>query len=180
MAEDPMKELQDALGSIFKSFGEIENKIKLIKMNDDAVIPEYKHKGDSGFDLSTCEDFELKKGEFRMVHTGLKVASLPPMIELQVRSRSGLAAKSGVFVLNSPGTVDNSYRGEICVILMNVGEPISFKKGDRIAQCIPAAVGMNEIAMVAGDETVKSDRGENGFGSTGINNNVKQNEAGVK
>lgn len=106
MAEDPMKELQDALGTIFKSFGEIENKIKLIKMNDDAVVPEYKHKGDSGFDLATCEDFELKKGEFRMVHTGLKVASLPPMIELQVRSRSGLAAKSGVFVLNSPGTIN--------------------------------------------------------------------------
>ena len=63
---------------------------------------------------------------------------------------------------------------------MNMGDDIKFKKGDRIAQCIPAAVGMNEIAMVAGDEAVKSDRGENGFGSTGINNNVKENNAGVK
>lgn len=165
---NPMAELTKAFETVFGNFAS-ENCIKLVKMNDDAVVPEYKHEGDSGFDLATCEDFTLNKGEFRMVHTGLKVASLPAMTELQIRSRSGLAAKNGVFVLNSPGTVDNSYRGPICVILMNVGEPISFKKGDRIAQCVPVAVNNVKIKMVTEEETVKSERGEAGFGSTGIN-----------
>lgn len=166
--KNPMEELTKAFETVFGGLA-ADNVIKLVKMNDDATIPEYKHEGDSGFDLATCEEFTLNKGEFRMVHTGLKVASLPAMIELQIRSRSGLAAKNGVFVLNSPGTCDNSYRGEICVILMNVGEPISFKKGDRIAQCVPATVSGLKIKMVTEEETVKSERGEAGFGSTGIN-----------
>ena len=103
--KNPMEEFAKAFETVFGGLA-ADNVIKLVKMNDDATIPEYKHEGDSGFDLATCEDFTLNKGEFRMVHTGLKVASLPAMTELQIRSRSGLAAKNGVFVLNSPGTID--------------------------------------------------------------------------
>ncbi len=133
-------------------------------------LPEYATPGAAGMDLhAACEaDVILQPGERALVSTGIRIA-LPPGYEAQVRPRSGLALKSGVTCLNSPGTVDADYRGVVSVILVNLGqEPFTVRRGDRIAQMVVAPV-----TRVEWDETGNlpdSHRGEGGFGHTGVSN----------
>jgi len=122
----------------------------------------------SGFDLPAAVegDLEIGPGEFVMVPTGLFMA-IPPGYEGQVRPRSGLAAKHGVTVLNTPGTVDSDYRGEVRVILINHGrESFTIRRGDRIAQMIIAPVAQADLSEV--EELPETGRGEGGFGHTGV------------
>ena len=136
------------------------------KIHPDAVLPSYAHEGDAGMDVRSVEDAEIAPGSRALVHTGL-VMILPRGYEAQVRPRSGLALKHGVTVLNTPGTIDEGYRGEVGVILANFGDaPFVVKKGDRIAQIVVAPVTRAEI--VETDEVDGTERGGGGFGSTGV------------
>ena len=130
-----------------------------------AIAPQYQSAGAAGMDLCSTESFELKPMERRGVTTGVKI-SLPEGFEAQVRPRSGLALKHGVSMVNSPGTIDSDYRGEIRVILINLGqEVVKFEVGDRVAQLVIAPVTRAEWNIVENlDET---DRGAKGFGSSG-------------
>ena len=140
-------------------------KLSFKRIHPDAVLPSYAHPGDAGMDVRSVEDLVIPAGGRVLVHTGL-VAVIPDGYELQVRSRSGLALKSGVAVLNSPGTVDAGYRGEIGVILANFGDgEFAVKKGDRVAQLVAAPVTVAEIFET--DSVDATDRGAGGFGSTG-------------
>lgn len=141
-------------------------KIKIIAENG-AKIPSYQTDGAAGADISAFlkEDFVLKAGERAIVPTGIKIA-IPLGFEIQVRPRSGLAAKNGVTVLNTPGTIDSDYRGEIKVILINLGkEDFIIKNGERIAQLVVSPVTKGTFEIV--DSLDATERGENGFGSTG-------------
>lgn len=132
-----------------------------------AVIPQYKTLGAAGADVCAflSEPVILKKGECAMIPTGLFFA-IPQGYEIQVRPRSGLAAKNGVTVLNTPGTIDSDYRGEVKVILINLGnEDFEIKNGDRIAQIVVAPVTIGNFVQVA--ELDETERGAGGFGSTG-------------
>lgn len=140
--------------------------VKFRKCDPHAVLPSYAHPGDAGMDVRSIEDLTLAPGERKLVHTGL-VMMLPPDAEAQVRPRSGLALKHGVTVLNAPGTVDAGYRGEVGVILVNLGaEPFAVKKGDRIAQIVVAPCVQARVELT--EETDETDRGAGGFGSTGV------------
>ena len=135
------------------------------KIHPDAVLPAYAHPGDAGMDLRSVEETTIPPGGRALVKTGL-VLVLPPGYEAQVRPRSGLALKFGVTVLNSPGTVDAGYRGEIGVILANFGaEPFRVAKGDRIAQLVIAACV--EARIVETESVDETERGAGGFGSSG-------------
>ena len=140
--------------------------LRFKRVHPDAVLPAYAHPSDAGMDLRSVEGLSIPRFGRALVHTGL-VILLPPLYEAQVRPRSGLALKKGVTVLNTPGTIDSGYRGEIGVILANFGEePFEVKKGDKIAQLVIAPVTqptVEETTVV--DET---DRGDGGFGSTGV------------
>lgn len=128
-------------------------------------MPAYAHQGDAGMDVRSVEDLTIPCGGRALVRTGL-VMELPPDAEAQVRPRSGLALKFGVTVLNSPGTIDSGYRGEVGVILANFGDaPFVVRKGDRIAQIVISHVVRAEITEA--DSVDSSERGEGGFGSTG-------------
>lgn len=132
-----------------------------------AIIPEYKTSGAAGCDVCAFlnEDVVLKAGEYKMIPTGLSF-SIPEGYEIQVRPRSGLAAKNGVTVLNTPGTIDSDYRGEVKVILINLGkEDFVIKNGERIAQLIVAPVTIGKFISVS--ELDSTERGTGGFGSTG-------------
>jgi dUTP pyrophosphatase len=131
----------------------------------DMPLPSYATPGSAGMDLRAAEALTLKSGSRALVATGLAIA-LPENFEAQVRPRSGLAVKHGVTVLNSPGTIDADYRGEIKVPLINLGtEDFVINRGDRIAQMVVAPVTMAELVEVETlDETV---RGAGGFGSSG-------------
>lgn len=129
-------------------------------------MPTYAHPGDAGMDVRSIEELTLEPGARALVHTGL-VFQLPPDAEAQVRPRSGLALKYGVTVLNSPGTIDAGYRGEVGVILVNLGQqPFRIEKGMKIAQVVVSRVEQAEIVDV--QETDETDRGSGGFGSTGV------------
>ena len=129
-------------------------------------MPTYAHPGDAGMDVRSIEELTLDPGARALVHTGL-VFQLPPDAEAQVRPRSGLALKHGVTVLNSPGTIDAGYRGEVGVILVNLGQqPFRIEKGMKIAQVVVSRVEQAEIVDV--QETDETDRGSGGFGSTGV------------
>lgn len=139
----------------------------LIKRVDPGVpLPCYVHPGDAGADLVTAEDVELKPGERALVPTGIAIA-LPPGYAAFVHPRSGLAARHGVTLVNAPGTIDAGYRGEIKVTLINTDllSPVSFRRGDRIAQLVVQRV--ENVAFREVDELPASVRGEDGFGSTG-------------
>ena len=134
-----------------------------------ASLPKYSFPTDAGADISSNEDsFRLFKGDIKLVSTGIYI-QLPEGYECQVRPRSGLAAKHGITVLNSPGTIDSSYRGEIKVILINHGrDPVLIEKGTRIAQLVFAQLASAIFLPV--DEVTElesSSRGEGGFGHTG-------------
>ena len=139
--------------------------LRFRKVHPDAVLPSYAHPSDAGMDVRSVEDLTIAPGKRALVHTGL-VMLLPPKYEAQVRPRSGLALKSGVTVLNTPGTIDSGYRGEVGVILANFGDTdFQVKKGDKIAQIVIAPVTQPEI--VETDFIDETDRGTGGFGSTG-------------
>ena len=140
-------------------------KLKVKKLNPEARIPGYAHEGDSGMDLYSVENTTIEPGERKTVKTGLAI-SLPKGFEAQVRPKSGLASNSGITVLNTPGTVDSCYRGEIMVIMANLGkQPYKVEKGKKIAQMVIARVEEAEVEETDKlDETTRSD---GGFGSTG-------------
>ena len=133
----------------------------------DILLPEYATEGSSGLDLRASVETEMKieKGKVGLVPTNIKV-EIPLGYEIQIRPRSGLAAKNGIGVLNSPGTIDSDYRGEIKVILFNFSdEDFIIKRGDRIAQMIVAKVYRADLIIT--DELNESKRGDGGFGHTG-------------
>jgi dUTP pyrophosphatase len=144
-------------------------RIKFIKLDPLAQVPEYAHLGDSGADLRSIECVVIPVGERRLIKTGIAIdlgIDCPFGLEAQVRSRSGLAIRWGISVLNSPGTVDSGYTGEICVILINHGNAdYLVDVGDKIAQLVVAPV--LRIEFIEADALGDSDRGANGFGSTG-------------
>jgi len=127
--------------------------------------PRYETDGAAGLDLRADEAFRLAPGERRVVPTGLAL-EIPPGHEGQVRPRSGLAARHGVAMVNAPGTIDSDYRGEVKVILVNLGrEPVTFARGDRIAQLVVAPVARAVLEVV--EDLSDTGRGAGGFGSTG-------------
>jgi len=136
-------------------------------IHPDAKLPKFAHETDACADLSCVESGAIRPGETKIISTGIKVA-MAPDYELLVRSRSGLAAKNSVFVLNSPGTIDSAYRNEIKIILHNAGDkPFEFKTGDRLAQLALRHVPKVSFVQVSKvDEN--TDRGLGGLGSTGI------------
>ena len=135
------------------------------EVDDNDLVPKYQTQGSAGCDVYANEYLTIKPGRRAMVATGLKI-ELPPGFEAQVRPRSGLAAKYGITVLNSPGTVDEDYRGEIKVILLNTGdEEFIVNKGDRIAQLVFSRVFRGIFQST--DSLTSTVRGSGGFGSTG-------------
>ena len=139
----------------------------LIKRLDPTVpVPSYAKAGDAGADLATRIDFTINPGERMLVPTGISIA-LPNGYVALVHPRSGLAIKHGISMVNTPGTVDAGYRGELQVILINhdLTEPVSFKKGDRIAQLVIQKVERADFVEVS--DLPGSDRAAGGFGSTG-------------
>ena len=142
-------------------------KVLVKKLNSSAKLPSYKTNGASGMDLMACinEPIDLKPGESFLVPTGLSVA-FPEEYEIQIRPRSGLAAKNSISILNTPGTIDSDYRGEIKIILFNHGNKnFKISKNDRIAQMILTPVIKMDLEET--NELPVSIRGERGFGSTG-------------
>ena len=140
--------------------------LRFKRIHPDAALPAYAHPSDAGMDLRSVADVTIPRFGRALVPTGL-VALLPPGFEAQVRPRSGLALKKGVTVLNSPGTIDAGYRGEIGVILANFGEEsFEVKKGDKVAQLVLAPV--TQAAVEETDVVDATDRGAGGFGSTGV------------
>lgn len=141
--------------------------IKIKLLNEDAQLPYQAHPGDAGLDLFSCEEKVIKSGESSLISTGIGI-ELPNGTEAQVRPRSGLALKHSITVLNSPGTIDEGYRGEIKVILINHGKKDFFvEKKMRIAQMVIAPVAKVNITQV--EELSESERGIGGFGSSGVN-----------
>ena len=141
-------------------------RVKLRRLHPDAAVPRYAHgsKEDAGMDLVAIEDVELEPGRPAAVATGLTI-ELPPGYEAQIRPRSGLALKHALTVANSPGTIDPGYRGEIKVILLNLGsEPFHVASGDRIAQMVVARYAAGEWEE---GELQTSERGTGGYGSSG-------------
>ena len=137
-------------------------------LKEGALLPEYQTPGSAGVDLHAylAEPITLNPMERKLIPTGLFV-ELPVGYELQVRPRSGLALKYGITVLNTPGTVDSDYRGELCVLLVNLGsEPFTVQNGDRIAQAVVAQA--IQVSFVQTDALSKTGRGTSGYGSTGI------------
>jgi dUTP pyrophosphatase len=141
-------------------------KLLIKKLQKNIILPEYKTDGSSGMDLmaNVEQTVKISPGEKKIISTGIMIA-IPEQYEIQIRPRSGLAAKNGISVLNTPGTIDSDYRGEIKIILINLGKDIfEIKKNDRIAQmivCPIIKVKLEEVESLP--ETV---RGKGGFGST--------------
>ena len=139
--------------------------LKRLPHGEGLPLPAYATHGAAGMDVVAAEDIVLAPGERHAVATGFAIA-IPPGFEVQVRPRSGLALKHGITCLNTPGTIDEDYRGEVKVILANLGsEPFEVRRGERIAQLVPAPVQKAEFAEVA--ELDETNRGGGGFGSTG-------------
>ena len=186
--DDILKHFDDDLdgeinyNELFKEHGvnleEIENQFKNYapkrslgykKLNDDIPDPFYNYESDSGFDLSSTEDVSIPPFGRALIPTGLSF-DIPDGFEIQVRSKSGLAINQGLFVLNSPATIDGGYLGEIKVILFNTnGSEYFIKKGSKVAQAVLCPVVNGKwVNLEKVDKINNKDRGENGFGSTGI------------
>ena len=139
--------------------------VKVLKLNSDAMIPEYKTNGSAGFDLRTTETMLLAPKETYIFKTGLAF-EIPEGYEMEIRPRSGLSAKTKLRVANSPGTIDSDYRGEVGIIIDNIGnEPITIQAGERIAQGVIKEVIKAKFIEVS--ELSITERGKGGFGSTG-------------
>lgn len=140
--------------------------LKIRKINTEAKLPEYAHEGDAGLDLFSVDDIIISPGESKLIKTGIQI-ELPKDTEAQVRPRSGLALKNQITVLNTPGTIDEGYRGEVGVILINHGkEQFHVEKGMKIAQMVIKPVLKVIIKEV--EELTDTTRGDGGFGSTGL------------
>lgn len=140
--------------------------VKITRDSADVMLPEYATPQSAGMDLRANEELVIAPGDIASVGTGLHI-ELPDGYEAQVRPRSGLALKKGISLPNSPGTIDADYRGEIRVILINLGkEDFYVKKGDRIAQMVIAPV--TRVVWNAVGTLGSSERGDGGFGSTGV------------
>lgn len=143
--------------------------VLLTRLDDQLPLPAYARDGDAGADLSVREDVELAPGQRRLVGTGIAIA-LPPGYAGFVHPRSGLAARTGLSIVNTPGTIDSGYRGEIKVCLVNhdPATPVRLRRGDRVAQLVVQRVEhavFREVDDVAAE--VVSERGAGGYGSTG-------------
>jgi dUTP pyrophosphatase len=140
--------------------------LRIKRLQPDVELPSYAHPGDAGLDIRSAEEAVLQPGERRLIGTGLAMA-LPEGYAAFVQPRSGLAARHGISIVNTPGLIDCHYRGEVKVILVNLGgEPFRVKKGDRIAQMVIQRVERAEVLEV--EELEDTSRGEGGFGSTGL------------
>ena len=136
--------------------------------DQDLPLPEYMSPGASGLDLPAAieEEIILAPGEIRLIPTGLAMA-IPPGFEGQVRPRSGLALKHGIGLINSPGTIDSDYRGEIGIALINLGQkPFVLRRGDRLAQLVINKIYQAVIRLV--DDLDQTDRADGGFGHSGV------------
>jgi len=141
--------------------------IKINKIKENAILPHYAHEGDAGVDLYSAENYVLRPGQITLVSTGIKLA-IPKGYEAQIRPKSGLALNHGISVCNSPGTIDSGYRGEIGVITINHSkEEFKIEKGTKIAQMVFNKIEKAEFEEVKDLDNTK--RGQNGFGSTGLN-----------
>jgi dUTP pyrophosphatase len=150
--------------------GALRIAIRRLAHGEGLPLPAYASEGAAGLDLVAAlpegEPIDLRPGARALVPTGLEMA-IPPGFEGQVRPRSGLALRHGVTVLNAPGTIDADYRGEVQVLLVNLGDaPVAFARGDRIAQLVICAV--EKATLLPGDALDKTTRGRGGFGSTGL------------
>jgi len=141
-------------------------KVFVKRLSEEVKMPVYAHESDAGVDLYANREMEIAPGEIALVPTGIKIA-LPEGYEAQVRPKSGLALNHGITVLNTPGTVDSGYRGEIGVIVVNHGkESFVVEKGKKIAQMVFNKVEKAELEEV--EELDETQRNEGGFGSTGL------------
>lgn len=139
--------------------------LKVRKLRPEAVIPRFAHPDDSGMDICAAAPATLAPGQWAKIPTGLAFEP-PPGTELQVRPRSGLALRHGISMVNTPATIDEGYRGEVAVILINHGrEPFKVEIGDRVAQIVLCPVLRPQI--VEADELSDTSRGAGGFGSSG-------------
>jgi dUTP pyrophosphatase len=142
-------------------------KVSFKKLSDKAIVPTYQTEGASGFDFHAIEDMDIEPRMTVLVKTGLSM-QIPAGYELQIRPRSGMSLKTKMRVANAPGTIDSDYRGEICIIMENIGLlgslPFQIKKGDRIAQGVICPVIQ---ATFVEEDLNQTERGEGGFGSTG-------------
>ena len=140
--------------------------LKVLKLHEVAILPQYAKAEDAGLDLFSIEEQTLQPGESQLIHTGIAI-ELPPETEAQVRPRSGLALKHQITVLNTPGTIDAGYRGEIGVILINHGQhPFQVHPGMKIAQLVISPIIRVKIEEV--NQLSLTERGTDGFGSTGL------------
>jgi dUTP pyrophosphatase len=161
-----MKFFKD-LGGISLSFTNYRVQIMRLSGSEDVALPQKMSASASGFDLhaAVVEAVTLKPGERRLIPTGFAM-SMPSELEAQIRPRSGLAFKHGITVLNSPGTIDADYRGEVKVLLINLGqESFTIERNDRIAQMVLQLVPEVELDLVS--ELTETERGSGGFGHTG-------------
>jgi dUTP pyrophosphatase len=163
-----IKDLEDAY---LEAQNSLSNRLTLPyhKISSDAVDPSYNYETDSGFDLYSTEEIHFSPFERKLVPTGLSF-DIPEGYEIQVRTKSGLAIKQGLTVLNSPGTVDQGYTGEVKVIIMNMNNhELTVNKNQKIAQAVLCPVVSGKwINLVTSTSINQKERGSNGFGSTGI------------
>ena len=142
-------------------------KVKISKIKENAITPCYAHKNDAGVDLYSTEDYVIKPGQIVLVSTGIRMA-IPPGYEGQTRPKSGLALNHGISICNSPGTIDSGYRGEVRIIAINHGnKEFKIEKETKIAQMVFNKIETAEFEEV--EELDNTTRGQNGFGSTGLN-----------
>jgi dUTP pyrophosphatase len=176
--EKYQEELNDFFGLNYEQFDELDKEIvdlmrrqtvEVELVSEDAIFPSYAYPTDSGFDLHSTNDLEVGPFGRVLVPTGIKL-SFQEGYEIQVRPKSGLAIKQGLTVLNTPGTVDQGYTGEIQVIVFNTNNySVTIPKGMKIAQAVLCPVMNGKFVLLKEVENIKDkDRGENGFGSTGI------------
>ena len=173
--DEYQKELESLIGMTYEEMNEdairtIKTKnLKVELLNDDAKFPEYAYPSDSGFDLFSTEEIILQPFGRALVPTGIKL-SIPEEFEIQVRPKSGLAINQGLTVLNTPGTVDSGYNGEIKVIIFNTNNiSVTIPKGTKIAQAVLSPVVNGKyVNLVQVNKVSDGDRGDNGFGSTGL------------
>jgi dUTP pyrophosphatase len=173
--DEDFNEILDELGvdihEIQSEFDNYSPKLDLgyTKLHEDAVEPKYNYESDSGFDLHSTEEIDVPPFGRRLVPTGISL-DIKDGFEVQVRSKSGLALNQGLMCLNSPGTVDNGYTGEVKVIVFNTNNhPVTITKGMKVAQAVLCPVVNGKWVNLVEKEKIKEkERGENGFGSTGI------------